>query len=759
MAELNKTDYWWNGKLAWAVNNLYYDFINVDVTRVPYATTHRNSSFFLKTRLWYRTEELWNAYLNEFAPSLWDLQVTDVKIVWDDSCTRTVGTAFIMAANSSYTKKYITRARIEDWCLTEFMRRAPFETNASKCSDWKFFTTSFVRDEVDGDLTETTWSWTPSWISPSGIQMNKYEYWTTVGLFSDADVETWYEKFINIKKWDYLYVYHSENWEDDWFAWQVRMVTWFDAQWRITVNSPWLWFKTPDTSLFYEWEERIVQWGRVSYRVYRHWWECVWFSTDYDVRVITDWYGDDFDQWDYWFVISYEQIAWESTTKIISVAEANDKTFVLTDNGYIHYSKSQWVMNKFFINEDMDAWADKTSIVAYKDFLVAFGRRKIAVWAPDEQNVYWTMYNQSTTIGTWSRYSYNEYEWDLIMVSNDRRLLALWVSNTVGRYMLQQEDVWDMLNGKLATMIDTDEAFVWSDNNNLRVFINTRDNPYVWDDWWHGTRTKGANTMTHIYKFDKLFKVWSEDHIDWQLLWWVKDWVYIWQKWLYVRDNYYDYFWDWNIEYKSKISAYLIENENNWLEWAPTLFQLAKLNRLITTLWPGRYSDNSKIHITSYVQGIGVEYEFPIWQEGEKVNNKWVHQITKSYTWSEVTVDECQLAAIEDSNVPYQTSCTDKKLENITIVQDTPWCNSYKEFLIQDHWVCVNDQLYRFSPSMPLVTSLWENQKYASQIELSLISWEQDIICFGWWLAELFVAPLWYEWSDWEYELSPESSC
>lgn len=195
------------------------------------------------------------------------------------------------------------------------------------------------------------------------------------------------------------------------------------------------------------------------------------------------------------------------------------------------------------------------------------------------------------------------------------------------------------------------------------------------------------------------------------------------------------------------------------MEWAPTLFQLAKLNRLITTLWPGRYSENSKIHITSYVQGIGVEYEFPIWQEGEKVNNKWVHQITKSYTWSEVTVDECQLAAIEDSNVPYQTSCTDKKLENITIVQDTPWCNSYKEFLIQDHWVCVNDQLYRFAPSMPLVTSLWENQKYASQIELSLISWEQDIICFGWWLAELFVAPLWYEWSDWEYELSPESSC
>jgi hypothetical protein len=35
------------------------------------------------------------------------------------------------------------------------MRRAPYETDASKCSDWRFFTTSFVRDEVE-DILETT---------------------------------------------------------------------------------------------------------------------------------------------------------------------------------------------------------------------------------------------------------------------------------------------------------------------------------------------------------------------------------------------------------------------------------------------------------------------------------------------------------------------------------------------------------------------------------------------------------------------------
>ena len=50
MAQQDKTDWYWNGELAGAVNNLYYDLINVDVVHVPYTTTNRNSSFFLQTR-------------------------------------------------------------------------------------------------------------------------------------------------------------------------------------------------------------------------------------------------------------------------------------------------------------------------------------------------------------------------------------------------------------------------------------------------------------------------------------------------------------------------------------------------------------------------------------------------------------------------------------------------------------------------------------------------------------------------------------
>jgi hypothetical protein len=675
-----------------------------------------------------------------------------------------------MAANTSYTKKYILKWKIVDWCFDWFDTRWPIVEDWAKCSDWKLFSTSFVRDLVNDDFLVLTWEWTHVHSAYPWIQINKYEYWTTTWLFTDVNVDSWYYRYdwSVIHIWDYLLVYKSTNEEWSWFAWQIRMVTGFDSLWRITVDSPWLWFKTPDTSNLAEWEEKLVQWNWVKYEFFRNWWECIGYSIKNKIYVIVSWYWD-------WDVSNgrfelYNQDWWETVTDIVSVAEANDKIFILTDNGYIHYSNSRWVYNKFFINDDMDAGWDKTSIVAYKDFLLAFGRRKIAVWVPDEQNVYWTMYNQSTTIWTWSRYSYAEYDWDLIFVSNDKRLLALWVSATAWRYMLQHEDVWDMLNWKLATMIDTDEVFIGSYDNNLRVFVNTRDNPYEWDNWWHATHTKWANTMTHIYKFDKLFKVWSEDHIDWWCMQWVNEWVFYWQYWIYVRDNYEDItwkHWEWASSYKARITAFLIENENNkisvasnWTStWAPDLFRVAKLNRLITTLWPGAYSDNTKIHITSYLQWIGVEYEFPIWTGDDTVNNKWVDLISKAYKQAEATIDECLLQAVEDSNNVYQPSCTNKKLEVQSLVADSPRCNSYKEFLIQDHWICVNDTLYKLAPTMPLVTSFWENQKYSTEIRLDITSENWDILCFGGWMAELFLAPYWLKWSDWEYELSPTSSC
>lgn len=750
MAVQDKTDFRWNGKLAWeAINTIYYDLINVDATHVPYATMNRNSSFFLKTRQQFKP-------LKGTSVLSW-YTIMDMKIIWDLSCIKESWTAYVMA--KKWKKAYIFKAPIEWWCSWDWERIKSLNSEW-ECRDWKLFTTNYVKwpsidctDELwmfekikEWEKKKDTWDYT--W-----IQINQYNLWTTVWIFSDENVDSWYYKFKNVTRWDYLLVYSSLNADDSWYAWQVRMITWIDDLWRILVKWSWLWFKTPDSTKFEEWEIREVALGWLKYAIFHSWWEVLWFSDSNNIYLNID--------WDESFKV-YSQSWWTWDTKILWVASAANKIFILTDTWFVHFSK-EWVeMNKFFINDSMDAWTDKSSIVSYRDTVICFWNRHIAVWVPEDK--WWSMYNQSTTVWTRSRYSYWEYDWDMILISNDRRLLSMTIANDVGKYMLQFQDVWELLNSKLATLVDGDECYVWDDNNDLRVFVQTKANPYVYKSREIDFNDEENNWVLHIYKFDKQYKVWSEDHIEWLLFNWVRDWAYYWQDWIYIRwkDCWYDIRnteWGKHLSYKSIINAFLIENEVTWMEWRPDLFMLAKLNRIITTLWPWNYSDNTRIHIQSYRQWIWVDYEFPIWTWDASINNKRIDYITKAYLWEENEIDSCQLWAIQDSQTKYWATCTDNKVRVQSLIPHTPRCSDWYEFLLQDHWVCVNDTLYRFAPTMPLVTSLGENQNYSTQIKLELISEWWDVVSFWWWLAELFIAQLWNTWTDGEYALWANSSC
>lgn len=753
MAVADKTDFRWNGKLSWAVNNLYYDLINVDVAHVPYATTHRNSSFFFKTRLGYISHEHWNK----------DYEVLDIHIIWDDWCTEENWTAYVLAANSG--TRYIYSADITNGCVSSnFVSKktyspwdsCPFDKLlATNYVKWKLWMNDDFLKTIDDKKTHTAVN---SW-----VQMNKYTLWTTIWLFSDMNVESWHSEFTGeiTEAGNYLLVYQSTNVWEAGFAWQVRLITWTDnSDWvtRIALDAPWLWFKTPKTEDFKEWEAKIVQGNGLKYAVFKDWWEVVGYATNHEIFL--------FD-WDDSYSV-YNQTWGESHTHIIWVADANDKIFVLTDNGYVHYS-STWIWhNKFFIQDDMYAGTDKTSIAAYRDMVLAFWRRHIAIWVPnDNTNTYWTMYNQSASIGIWSRYAFTEYDWDLLFISNDKRLLAMQVANNTWRYMLQHEDVWAMLNAKLDTMLVTDDAYLWADDNNLRIFIQTKRHPYVEEDKYHVKYASWGNDMTHIYKFDTKFKVWTEDHLDWMLLRWTEFGVYYWQRWLYVR-NLLDWKWwvDWDEDnkhqFETKVSAYMIENENTGIEWQPNLFMLAKLNRLITTLWPWKYTNLSKIHILSYHNWIWVDYEFPIWKEYSSYDsedwNVWLQQITDMMEWQDVKITECQEDVIQSWQSWHDKSCS-WNIFTQAIANEKPWCDSYKELLIQDHSVCINDRIYRLAPTMPLVTSIGESQSYSTQIKIELISNWWDCINFGWWLAELFIAQLWLTWPDGEYLLPAETDC
>ena len=797
MAQQDKTDWYWNGVLAGAVNNLYYDFINVDVVHVPYTTTHRNSSFFLQTRRSYTTADKRDKVVDEEHKD-WD--VVDVKYVRNDTCSKSSWKVFVLLANKARTKIRIHSADIEDWCVQNFdWHRTRREFTANWCWAFKLFSTDYVKGKrkTPWDIKMETWMWTPEpYDNPytGWIQINKYEWWTTHWYFSDVNVENWTEKFIWLwedednpehwfKPWDYILVYKSREWADDWFAWQVRMITWVEW-WRLTVDAPWQWFKVLDSDS----EEEEILWKWVSYAIFPDRWEVIWFTQWRNIYIVN--YAD-------WDELERQEVYDQSGltyTNIISVAEAMWKIYVLTDNWYIHFSNYSGY-DKFFIQDDMFAGTDKNVITSYRDIIIAFWNKNISVWVPDENNTYSSMYSQSGTVWLRSRYSFTEYDWDLLFISNDRRLLALWIAANAWKYMLQYEDVGDMINSKLTVLTSWDEVFLWNDNNDLRVFIQTKSIPYYNDDWdWQAKLTwlwysydnnwdkeenkyQQENTMSRIIKFDKQFKVRTEDWVQWILLQWVELWVYYWENWLYQRGRWSkDYKWDrswlnnsWHSYwFKSYISAYLMENETDWVWWTnsrlanrPKLYNLSKLNRLITTLWPWVYTHDSKIRITSYIKWLWSVYEFSI----DWWNNDWLWLITTKYLWLPFSEEdekkiECMRAVLQDNKELYQSKCTwtpNAAIQNLA--QQQPWCDNYDELIVFDRWVCIDDSLYEFAPTMPLATDLWENQDYATQIKLELIWWVGDIITFGGWLWEMFIAPLFTKWPDWEYQLKPNTDC
>ena len=779
MAQQDKTDWYWNGVLAGgAVNNLYYDLINVDVVPVPYATHHRNSSFFLKTRLAYSISKNWAEWEETSS-----FEITDIKIIRDEACDNMTWDVYVMWRNG--TVKSIFAAPIQKYydtdvgCVWVFHRCTEDDILESvECGNRKLFTTNYVKwsrilkedtvAESDEILevkswttaTEVTGKWT--W-----IQINRYIAGKSVWFFSDENVEIWYAKFrtdgLGLSPWKYLLAYQSRNLDWDWFAWQVRMITWISNDWLIMVDEPRLWLAVSS-------DDDEERWAWISYAIFDWWGEVVWFSANKNVEIIYQ---------DCKHMSVYDQSNWRGSAKsqIIWVTEASNTIFVMTKNGYVHYNKDGWwYYNKFFINDDMYAWIDKTSIVSYRDTLIAFGRKHIWVWIPDDRWEYWTMYNQSNTTWVRSRYSYWEYDWDMIFVSNDKRLLALWVASTAWRYMLQYEDVWDMLNWKLSALRPWDEVYIGSDNNNLRVFCNFSSDPYTEYRWRADISPSLNNSSTHIYKFDILFKVWSEDHVSWHLIKWATEWIYYWEDWIYVRDDadvdcaYINNNWQrvwFPSPYYTDISAYLIESEADWTWWnssrlanRPKLYNTAKLNRLLTILWPWIYSNNTKIKITTYSKWIWYTYEFPVNWEW----NDWLWLMTSYYLEQNLTPDElekieCMLSILQDGQTQYQPNCPEWDVMRQYISQTAPWCENYDTLITESHWICVNDKLYELAPTMPLTTSLWENQPYATQIKIELIWWEWDIISFGWRIWEMFVAPIFTTGPDWEYQLEPNTNC
>ena len=794
MANIDKQDFLWNGKLAWAANLLYSDLINVDVVKPPYSWGPRNSSYFLQTRLWYIAEWALQQYINDHYNWWLDYDVTDVQTIWDTNCSEDKWIIWILIEH--WNEALVLKFDIEDWCIKEdsvwplfkdsFGNAEIVRPESWKCSNLKLLKTTWLIWElwVDDIFTWEAPGWVYDW-----IQINRLEWWVYKWYFATEKTldEEWNNRFQPWLVWKYITITDNysnlipsyESWWTLWLPWQTRLITGVSEDWRyLLLDDARIWFKIVDES----WHtQREIRWEGVDFNIFEEERETIWLSNwAYILQYVWDKQKRTY--------IWYKPLQWN----IISMVNNNWRVFALYDNWWAWYS-TVGLRDWFLFNAETYVWADKTSLYVYKDTVIAFWKRKIStlvplvIWEWYNKTIYFESYEQSSTIWLKSRYSYWEHDWKLVFVSNDNRLFGIWILETSWKYMLWMEDIWqNIINSKLSLMLDTDEVYIADYNNNLNIIVQSKPNP---------SKVDSKNSETHIYKYDSIFKIYTEDHLENILINWYRNWIWYWKWWIFIRwlvkqDSNWKYSitknWrDWRaVDFKvnpwvsigydssywrnpvvANCSAYLIENEVNWLEWGPDLFSMAKLNRLIVTLWYWKYSEQTKIKITSYREWIWEVTEIPVIKSISDFwdwDNEWLDLVSYSYLMWELPEDmeekikerkQCLFDTIGWWQTPYKSEWWDSyywdRVEDL--IPDTPRCEWSRRHNYQNHNISIDSSIYELAPHKPLVIGwIWDTQHYSSQIKLEIISESWDLLNFGWFLAELYIAPNFFKWADWE---------
>lgn len=798
MANVDKQEFLWNWKLKWDMNKIYTDIINVDVVKPPYSWGPRNTSFFLQTRLWYIAEKEIQTYVYNHTKdneNRWlNYKVTDVEVIWKDNCTNREWTVAVLIYNEDETELMAIWAPIKEMdkdhpcvitgCFKSFFDNSIWEDWIWKIPrDWDtwcfnpkiFKTTAAVGKKPLNEVID--WRWPTNLYD--WIQENRVEWWVTIWYFTTERIlnSDWDYKWANWLEWKYIVVEKtfdsilssSDNADSYWIAWQTRMIIWYtDDHKYLVLDDAWDWLKING------------KWYRCLWNVYEDEWEVFWLNVWMRI-LIMPWY-DNAECWEDLTqqVTEYTPVRWN----IVSTVDCNGRLYSLYDNWWVHCSQNWW-RDKFFYSDDVFVWEDKIALCSYMDCVIAFWRNKTSVIIPTifEWDYYFNAYEQSATIWLKSRYAFWEHDWALLFASNDNRLFKITPSTTTGKYMLEIKDVWvDFINSKLSLTYDSDEVFIWEYWNELKIFVQSKPNP---------SKPNSNNSETHIYKYDSIYQVYTEDHLENILISWYKYWVYFWDWWIYVRWLV-EQDWSWYVitdngrdwiardfrinpevvdlidppeSYRTSnkvvanIAAYMTENETNWIThaynwsstWAPDLFSMIKLNRLATTLWYWKYSEQTKIKITAYREWIWEVTEIPI-----PSTNAWIEMVTGSYLQKPVNPDiletkRCLLETIGEWQTKYiqDWEFVERKVEDL--INDSPRCESTKRINYQNHNIDIDSSIYELAPHKPIV--IWwlsDTQHYSSQVRVEIISESWDILSFGWFLAELYIAPNFFQWADWE---------
>ena len=653
--------------LAGQVNNFYSKIINWETDKPWYATRSRGKHFFLKKRKWYKKVKFFQD--GDLYAKYNDWNVTDIQEVNDSTCKTENCKRYFMLENQSKTRFVIVAERCSCTWASDFCLLVPQgrEREFCKCECWhnKFTRTDFARWTVRYINTQ---------LQETGIQANEYiETLATTGkiILNTKLTNFWTTAWINV--WDYLFVNYSSNSSNSGYCWQTRRVIDYKqntdtGKYEIILDAPWLWLSATQP----EWE--------VWFRVFSDWGETLVFSACDGLYVLntktdTFWWwicDDDITKiCDIWLPASW------INNCILSVADVSGKIHVLNSTGYNSYGRN-W-LDKFYFSTDQQNYVgkDKFLTVSYRNHLLSFGKNSIytTVATSDTDNF---TYELSENIGIWSRNARGEFDNTFMFLWTNKRLYTLSVEKDWNGYSLNLQDISEPIRGMLKQIKDNDEVSIYSDSNELKVFIASRKSE------WELNPTK-----TRIIIYDKQYKFWHEHHIcqygiqgqnkntyfgDWYYLYcWFKDWEW----WLGA---------DGTINIKSELTAYIGEHES--LDVLPfKLYTRKRLDTLKIILGKGTYTDNTYLTVKEDRNGFRYSRTYKWLQNIERVKNMNSFFENGSLCDQDIlmpdcyTQDECE--NLNDKNKDYTNCRRQTKRQTCHCIDEfyeqEDFCNTLKD--------------------------------------------------------------------------------
>lgn len=717
-SDINNAKSYWNGKLAGKPNLLYNKFVNFDVVWPTYShfwQRKKPTSFFLEKRKWYMNHVLTTRF------EWWT--VTDIVQLDESTCSGKKWYEFYYLINNANMK--IIWAEI--WDCDNFF--TVYDGCRCECQYDRFITTDFVR-WIPRKLADT-------WLSNNRVSTTWKQVNSTWALplwyFTDSLNFNYDTNDNGIRNGDYVYVWWSPNTDWSAYCWQVRQVlNIWDFQWSdddddFRLSTPWSNFAPSQTTATNATYSIFPEWGKVfmfatceGIKIYharnntytQEWTQLVPSGTPYLTTVC-----------DYTFWLN------GTINCVTSIQEYNDRINVMFDNGYNMFGWLAFDKMAMSLDNYNLVWPDKIISTVFRNFLLSFGKDSIytLVYDANTQSNRW--YPLRTNMGIWSKYAFTEFDNSFFFVASDRRLYALSIKADWEKYVLDLQDMSDIMKWDLEMLQDNDEVFLYADWQKLSIFINGRNNQ-------DNTNT----TKTKILNFNRDYGVWTEHHSS-VVISWIRHWYFI-GKWLFTycgdKDGWTTIYTPWYIDswhyFDAYVDSYIWEHEENGTDI--NMFTQKQINWIKVILGRWIYTNNNTV--------LEIDQNNSWYKAKYSVSNvesiEWIRNNNAIIAWTKSSIEpsRCILDNIDD-----YTTINRECIDSFESIQDKEVLHcgcptETKKF--DDYNICLDDKAYALSETYTIMFPL--ALMNSDLFRVRIYSKWGDRMVFGGMLIELEQQPI-----------------